>query len=467
MKNLCRALISIAAFALVYYGCSRILLLKSEDGIEQMQAYYLQKENTVDVLLLGSSHTYCDVNTGVLWDEYGISAFDLGGAEQPFWNSYYFLKEALKTQKPKVIVLDITIPGIRSEEYQPRVWSVTNLFGIHFNRNRIDATRISVPSSSFETLLNPMNEMHTRYSDLDKDDFIDSNRSVNYKGFDLRDGIVPYETPDMSGVTELTPMTEKEELYYRKIIELTREEKIPLLLVSVPFPVYEEAQKIYNYEFKIAKEEGVPYIDYNKGNHYAEMDLDFKTDMADEFHLNITGNEKFSKYLGAQLKETYDLTDHRGDEKYDSWEVNALIERQETAAARLNRAKTPEDYARVLKNENYITFFNAGSEADGLMSAHAAALDALGIGADWRVQGMHLILRGDRVSYASAEKEQKVLIDLKKTRLLLVSEEDTEQGSRTLLMVDDRRNEFESSGIAFIVYDSVLDRVVSRREFEE
>ncbi len=467
MKNLCRALISIAAFALVYYGCSRILLLKSEDGIEQMQAYYLQKENTVDVLLLGSSHTYCDVNTGVLWDEYGISAFDLGGAEQPFWNSYYFLKEALKTQKPKVIVLDITIPGIRSEEYQLRVWSVTNLFGIHFNRNRIDATRISVPSSSFETLLNPMNEMHTRYSDLDKDDFIDSNRSVNYKGFDLRDGIVPYETPDMSGVTELTPMTEKEELYYRKIIELTREEKIPLLLVSVPFPVYEEAQKIYNYEFKIAKEEGVPYIDYNKGNHYAEMDLDFKTDMADEFHLNITGNEKFSKYLGAQLKETYDLTDHRGDEKYDSWEVNALIERQETAAARLNRAKTPEDYARVLKNENYITFFNAGSEADGLMSAHAAALDALGIGADWRVQGMHLILRGDRVSYASAEKEQKVLIDLKKTRLLLVSEEDTEQGSRTLLMVDDRRNEFESSGIAFIVYDSVLDRVVSRREFEE
>ncbi len=467
MKNLCRALISIAAFALVYYGCSRILLLKSEDGIEQMQAYYLQKENTVDVLLLGSSHTYCDVNTGVLWDEYGISAFDLGGAEQPFWNSYYFLKEALKTQKPKVIVLDITIPGIRSEEYQLRVWSVKNLFGIHFNRNRIDATRISVPSSSFETLLNPMNEMHTRYSDLDKDDFIDSNRSVNYKGFDLRDGIVPYETPDMSGVTELTPMTEKEELYYRKIIELTREEKIPLLLVSVPFPVYEEAQKIYNYEFKIAKEEGVPYIDYNKGNHYAEMDLDFKTDMADEFHLNITGNEKFSKYLGAQLKETYDLTDHRGDEKYDSWEVNALIERQETAAARLNRAKTPEDYARVLKNENYITFFNAGSEADGLMSAHAAALDALGIGADWRVQGMHLILRGDRVSYASAEKEQKVLIDLKKTRLLLVSEEDTEQGSRTLLMVDDRRNEFESSGIAFIVYDSVLDRVVSRREFEE
>lgn len=467
MKNLCRALISIAAFALVYYGCSRILLLKSEDGIEQMQAYYLQKENTVDVLLLGSSHIYCDVNTGVLWDEYGISAFDLGGAEQPFWNSYYFLKEALKTQKPKVIVLDITIPGIRSEEYQPRVWSVTKLFGIHFNRNRIDATRISVPSSSFETLLNPMNEMHTRYSDLDKDDFIDSNRSVNYKGFDLRDGIVPYETPDMSGVTELTPMTEKEELYYRKIIELTREEKIPLLLVSVPFLVYEEAQKIYNYEFKIAKEEGVPYIDYNKGNHYAEMDLDFKTDMADEFHLNITGNEKFSKYLGAQLKETYDLTDHRGDEKYDSWEVNALIERQETAAARLNRAKTPEDYARVLKNENYITFFNAGSEADGLMSAHAAALDALGIGADWRVQGMHLILRGDRVSYASAEKEQKVLIDLKKTRLLLVSEEDTEQGSRTLLMVDDRRNEFESSGIAFIVYDSVLDRVVSRREFEE
>ena len=44
-------------------------------------------------------------------------------------------------------------------------------------------------------------------------------------------------------------------------IELTKEENIPLLLVSVPYVVSEDAQKVYNYEFEIARQEGVDFID--------------------------------------------------------------------------------------------------------------------------------------------------------------------------------------------------------------
>lgn len=356
VKNLIRGIIVIATFTLVFIMCEKVLMLKSEDGIEQMKSYYLQEKNTVDVLLVGSSHIYCNVNTGELWDTYGMSAYDLGGAEQPYWNSYYFIKEALKTQHPKAIVLSVTIPGIRFDDYQSEVWLTTNLYGMHWNRNRIENTRVSTMKDSFWRVLIPMNTIHGRYTDITKDDFVDKDYDISFKGYDLRSTVVPQNAPDISNINESTPMSEKQEKYLRKIIELTKEENIPLLLVSVPFNVPEEAQKIYNYQFNIAKEEGIDYIDFNKC--YDEMGLDFTTDMAEELHLNYDGGIKFSRYLGKCLKDRYDIADHRGDRLYSSWDENALIHRQEINGIELKSVDEINQFLADIDNENYVTYIN-------------------------------------------------------------------------------------------------------------
>ncbi len=71
-----------------------------------MDAFRNLEEDSLDILVLGSSHAYVDINPAVLWSEYGIAAYDLCGSNQPMWNTYYYLKEALKTQTPKVVVLE-------------------------------------------------------------------------------------------------------------------------------------------------------------------------------------------------------------------------------------------------------------------------------------------------------------------------------------------------------------------------
>ena len=78
---------------------------KSYDGSLMMQNFYGQPENSIDLLCIGSSHAFIDINTGVLWDEYGIPSYVLGGSLQPFWNTYYNLQEAVKTQTPRLVVL--------------------------------------------------------------------------------------------------------------------------------------------------------------------------------------------------------------------------------------------------------------------------------------------------------------------------------------------------------------------------
>ena len=93
--NLIKMLIIIATAVAVLVVLSRILVLKSEDGINQFDALYKQPENSIDVLFVGSSKVYCDIATGVLWEKYGIASFDLGGAEAPAWVSYYQLKEGI------------------------------------------------------------------------------------------------------------------------------------------------------------------------------------------------------------------------------------------------------------------------------------------------------------------------------------------------------------------------------------
>ena len=89
------------------YGAYRLLHFKSTDGCYPAEMFYQQEENTVDVLCLGSSHTYTNINPAILWDEYGMAAYDLAGSNQTLWNTYYYMKEALKYQTPQLVVVDV------------------------------------------------------------------------------------------------------------------------------------------------------------------------------------------------------------------------------------------------------------------------------------------------------------------------------------------------------------------------
>lgn len=347
LLNFVKGIIVLFVFAISICAANRLLMHKSEDGYDQMQSYYKQIENTVDILFLGSSKVYCQIDTGILWDEHGISSFDLGGAEAPPWNSYYFLKEALKTQKPKAIIYDATIIAYREDVlYQPEVWSMTNNYGMHWNMNRIKQLRENAETDDlFKRLLFPLDTMHSRYKELTKNDFIDENNSINYKGFDYRNAVVEFETPDVSTMTESFVFDEKHEKYFRAMIELSKENNIPFIVMVTPYVVTPEHQGYFNYVEDICEEEGITYIDFNKM--YDEVGIDFSTDMAENIHLNFSGTRKLTEYLGNYIVDNFDVTDHRGDTKYSSWDVDAEINRK-------NRLKVenPEEYAIEYPEEN-------------------------------------------------------------------------------------------------------------------
>lgn len=315
-KKACRIVGFLLILTIVLLKLNDIVAFKYTDGVTQMEHFYELEEDSVDVLVLGSSHAFVDVNPQMLYDEYGISAYDLCGSMQPMWNTYYYFKEALAYQQPKLVVLDV-YRLVEAFPYSKDSKIVKNTYGMKLSRNKYEAIRASLSEENMSDVLLHMVEFpsyHSRYIDLAAVDF---DRSLvtgdNYRGAHPVTEVAPMERPELAHVTEKMMIEQKTMEYFEKILLLAKENGIPVLLINAPYIVQEDDKKVFNtleeYLETQAVHEQVAYVDFNAM--YDEMQIDFATDFADHNHLNVNGLPKFNHALGSYIKEHYELTDHR------------------------------------------------------------------------------------------------------------------------------------------------------------
>ncbi len=73
-------------------------------------------ENSLDVIVLGSSHAQYSFVPAFFYEDTGLYSYVLGSACQPYEVSYEMLREALKTQNPKMVIMEVfTAMPISSE----------------------------------------------------------------------------------------------------------------------------------------------------------------------------------------------------------------------------------------------------------------------------------------------------------------------------------------------------------------
>jgi hypothetical protein len=346
-KSIIRVTAFLLILGIVLWRVNYILSFKYDDGIYCMTKYYEQEEDTVDVLVLGSSHAFESVNTGSLWSEYGIASYIIAGGVQPIWNSYYNLKEALKTQTPELIVLE-NFMVIFKEEYISEETVIKNTYGMKWSPDKYEALKVGARDGELLDYTLEYTQYHTRYTDLTEQDFAKNKNNYayyeNWKGFIINMETLAQEYIDVSGVTERAELNEKAEKYYRMTIELAQENSIPILIITAPYAEITEAQeKRYNTSGDIAAEYGVPYINFNLC--IDDIGLNYVEDMADPSHLNYRGTLKFTHYLGEKIKENFEISDRRGDDRFSSWDRNqaaitqmieARVALEEEAAAQMN-----------------------------------------------------------------------------------------------------------------------------------
>ena len=82
-KSLTRIICFVIILSIVLLKVNYIFKFKYHDGIYHVTKLYELEDNTIDVLIIGSSHAYAHFNAAILWNEYGMAAYDLGGGSQP------------------------------------------------------------------------------------------------------------------------------------------------------------------------------------------------------------------------------------------------------------------------------------------------------------------------------------------------------------------------------------------------
>lgn len=368
-------------FIMIMFRVHDIFSYKYSDGIYSLTSFYDLPKDSVDVLVLGSSHAFAGINPAVLWEDKGIASFDLCGSGQLMWNTYYYLKEALKTQKPKLVVLEaykLVDDTVYSDD-DANV--IKNVSGLKLSREKIDALQASVPKERQIGLGMEYIQYHNRYKSLSSEDFL-PNRGLgeyrSWKGYGLYYTMQPYEKQEISNDCGYTKLPPREEEYYRKIIELCTQENLPLLVVVNPFSSYDDwYQGLYNEAKRIAGEYEIPFVNLNEPENGLVMN--WETDFADPGHLSYLGSERVSHYLAEYITNHYEIPNRKSEaqSKYDSWEDNAQTYRNNLWSNGLAEICDLNEYAQRLAGipENYVIIISVKGQIDEADNAFTSLMD--------------------------------------------------------------------------------------------
>lgn len=321
MRFMLRCVAFAAVFAVLCRCALYVLMPKDDYGAGSIMNLYCQPENSIDVLAVGTSMTYAGVNTNVLWSNWGIAAYDLASAEQQYWNTYYYIEEALKHQSPRVIVLDAKAATYQNDETK-RGRTILTTYGIRSPVTKYRALKVTAPQNEVLSHMLAFPQIHERWKELEATDFAipgwTGGRSTDWKGFVEKDETEQHSKPSLVWTQTRKAMNEREIEWFLNIFDLAKAYDIPILLVAYPNPDYANDHMYYNTLWGLADEKGIPHINFNDPEgHFRFL---YSTEFADWQHVNILGSLKLTKIMGRILDYSYDLPDHRGDPAYASYD---------------------------------------------------------------------------------------------------------------------------------------------------
>lgn len=309
IKDISRALIFMIVFVLIFIFLSRVFAVNSsssEDGMESRitTAYRGEARNSLDVIFTGNSDVYRGISPVDLYDRTGITSAVSGRPNNSLKMIVKDIKDLLKYQKPKVIVLetDCLFSGQNKSFVKKQAAAPpTSLFAKFRNIvQEADSAIISGINFYF-----PLIKYHDRWKKLKLSSFI-SHPSGFYafsnKGMAYSDKVKPYTSdPDYmeSNANVIKTLSAENAAAFKNIYETCRQKNIRLVLITVPSANTWNLSKS-NAVQKLADEYGLTYYDYNRT---CPAGFDWSRDSKDGGnHLNYSGALKVTSDFGDKLQ---------------------------------------------------------------------------------------------------------------------------------------------------------------------
>ena len=299
--------------------------------------FYKEKENSIDVLYVGNSCIYTGISPMEIYEKTGITGYCFSTPRQKMWSSYYYIREAFRTQKPKIVFLEIG-EAFSRKTANDELGTRNAIDPLKLSKNKIEMINDSdYGMSNFEKLscIFPILRYHSRWSSLEESDlrkFINKNE-YTYKGYLLENKHKKYsgkvnnklskedELSDEVLEEEIEKMPDETKAKIEKMIEFCKENNAELIFLKMPEPKV-RSNKRHEIIEGLAKDNEVKFIDLNYED---SVKIDWQEDTQDGGdHLNIYGAKKVADFLSNYLKQNYNLESHKEDANFQNWNEDLL-----------------------------------------------------------------------------------------------------------------------------------------------
>ena len=470
-------------------------------------------KNSVQVLFLGSSHVSFGITPAELYKNHGITAFNLGTSAQGLDSSHLFLLEAFRTQRPRVVVVDLSFLCRRQTVANRKIAPDLTAFG----RNKLRFALARGNGRSIRKNLaflperwkdaSPMYQYHTRWKDLTGDSFerfLPRNHflfghnvyTIANRNWDWANGwrtapddlaqrmagrnvirerafaFGAYDEAENAGNPLYAPEVDEGARCY--LISMRDEcAKRGARLVLTKLPVFNNTvyyagtwtREKHDRAVGLSRELGVDFVDcvYD-----ADTGVDFSTDTTDGgAHMNLLGARKTTEFWGRWLESHFDLPKKRLPE-FDA--KIPLYERlMEVADLQLER-----DFCAYLDRLNSsshdlaLFFAVADTALAESTDGEKVALNSIGFRTDFSGAGyadsfIGIIDGGNVVYECLSNREQNCEYRLEPRKVFGLNSSGGESGSRASVRLNGKELALNWRGLNVVVYDKkeglVLDSV--------
>ncbi len=257
-----------------------------QDVQAKVAAINNEPDTSYDALFLGDSQGWDTYSPIQLYGEQGFTSYNACMAGQFPHDASIILKKFYEKKKTKLVVVDVNMCFTPVNVVKLQLMKVFPIFHYH-NIHRLKSTQDYSSRKGF-------NECSDVVGYVGSLDYMNENQESSYMRLDCKRAL-------------------------NQINELCQKNNSKLLIVNSVNPLNWN-QKRHDVIQKWCDEHDLRYLDYNDSSLNHEIRFDYSNDFRDGGdHLNLNGSKKICSNLGTYMKKNYGLSDHRKDEKYQTW----------------------------------------------------------------------------------------------------------------------------------------------------
>ena len=290
---------AVLLFLLLSWGAGALLRPNRTEFGSMWPAFLREPKDSADVLFFGSSLVYCDVAPAWIWAESNLRSYVMAGPEQTIPISYYYIREACRTQTPRLVMLEAT--GMFYAQYQN--YTRANISYMPLSGNRIAAAFTAAEPSLRFGLLYPLYDYHERWTEVTAEE-LRANLAPGEDRFagytlltDACDAPTPFEREDFTADSDTYRTNLR---WLEKLRDFCAGRGIALELYIAPSASRIPAAALQTLRDDLAAR-GIALTDCNEA--LPALGIDDSADWYDYLHFNVRGAEKFSRWLGRRLAE--------------------------------------------------------------------------------------------------------------------------------------------------------------------